>query len=483
MSHYNGLHLTWPETPIGQTTLADELCITVEGRALERKCLGDFYTGAYWSPVEKDCADVQSELTVTLHKLAKRNITEDNILNTTLNMEMLTTTSEDLSTTDVQYVAQILRNAASVPAVEPAVLRSVVHTVDTTTAVISTAGNREILSNTPTKINTDVENIALNAQTEDQVFMVAGSNFAVSVLPFASFPRGGVLESWGFNMTVLLNDSDRDPHEWLNHFESFEAAVLLPESVLRGKRKNKRTNMVIVVHRNSQFLQNVKVISPVIDVVMGSKPVYDVDPPLEMVFKVSETSLREKKAKWGCVSWDETLNNSFGGWSYKGCFSVLVDSTHVRCYCNHLTSFAVILEISPGLRIPKVHTGVLSIITYIGCSLSIFGLGFVILTFAIFRNWRKDMRHKILFNLSLSLVSFLLIFLVGIKKTGWGFGCMVVAVLLHYFMLASFSWMLVEAFLQYLCLVKVLGTYIPCMLQKAMLFAWGTYWVENCAFY
>ncbi|GBN84973.1 hypothetical protein AVEN_26978-1 [Araneus ventricosus] len=175
--------------------------------------------------------------------------------------------------------------------------------------------------------------------------MVAGSNFAVSVLPFASFPRGGVLESWGFNMTVLLNDSDRDPHEWLNHFESFEAAVLLPESVLREKRRNKRTNMVIVVHRNSQYLKNVKVISPVIDVVVGSKPVYDVDPPLEMVFKVSEMSLREKKAKWGCVSWDETLNNTFGGWSYKGCFSVLVDPTHVRCYCNHLTSFAVILEL------------------------------------------------------------------------------------------------------------------------------------------
>ncbi|GBO16094.1 hypothetical protein AVEN_233669-1 [Araneus ventricosus] len=121
MSHYNECNLTWPETRIGQTTLADELCITVEGRALERKCLGDFNTGAYWSPVEKDCVDVQSELTVTLHKLAKRNITEDNILNTTLSMEMLTTTSEDISSTDVQYVAQILRNAASVPAVEPAV--------------------------------------------------------------------------------------------------------------------------------------------------------------------------------------------------------------------------------------------------------------------------------------------------------------------------------------------------------------------------
>ncbi|GBN08144.1 hypothetical protein AVEN_233372-1 [Araneus ventricosus] len=90
-----------------------------EGGALERKCLGDFYTGAQWNPVEKNCTDVQSQVTMTLYELAKTNITEDNILNSTKSMEMLTTSSEQLSSTDVQYVAQILRNVANIPAVEP----------------------------------------------------------------------------------------------------------------------------------------------------------------------------------------------------------------------------------------------------------------------------------------------------------------------------------------------------------------------------
>ncbi|GBM03995.1 Adhesion G-protein coupled receptor G4 [Araneus ventricosus] len=40
-------------------------------------------------------------------------------------------------------------------------------------------------------------------------------------------------------------------------------------------------------------------------------------------------------------------------------------------------------------------------------------------------------------------------------------------------MLATFTWMLVEAFIHYLNLVKVIGTYIPNLIQKAMLFAWG----------
>jgi len=45
--------------------------------------------------------------------------------------------------------------------------------------------------------------------------------------------------------------------------------------------------------------------------------------------------------------------------------------------------------------------------------------------------------------------------------------------LLHYFILASFMWMLVEGILQYLRFVKVLGTYIPNFMIKTMIPAWG----------
>lgn len=50
---------------------------------------------------------------------------------------------------------------------------------------------------------------------------------------------------------------------------------------------------------------------------------------------------------------------------------------------------------------------------------------------------------------------------------------MIVAVLLHYFLLASFGWMLVETVIQYLNFVKVLSTYIPGFMRKSMICAWG----------
>ncbi|GBM75362.1 hypothetical protein AVEN_167477-1 [Araneus ventricosus] len=275
-----------------QFSTADRFFVgTAEGIALERKCLGDFYTGAQWSPVENGCADVQSNLTVTLYELAKGNITKDKILDSTLSMAMMMTAAEDLSPSDVQYVAQILRNAASVPAVEPEVLRSVVHTVDTVINTISASENRDIFSNLPRKIGTAVENIALNTQTDNKAVKVAGNNIALSVLPLSLIPRGGVLENWGSDVTMLLNDSDKEPEERLEQFESFEVAVFLPENVLEEKRRNKETDMVIVVSRNSQFLKNVTVISAVIDVVMGTEQVFDVDPPLKMIFKVLKVIL------------------------------------------------------------------------------------------------------------------------------------------------------------------------------------------------
>ena len=53
----------------------------------------------------------------------------------------------------------------------------------------------------------------------------------------------------------------------------------------------------------------------------------------------------------------------------------------VRCKCDHLTNFALLMDVS--------QTGVnpleLQVITWIGCGLSLAGLFLTLLTFAIFR--------------------------------------------------------------------------------------------------
>jgi len=51
--------------------------------------------------------------------------------------------------------------------------------------------------------------------------------------------------------------------------------------------------------------------------------------------------------------------------------------------------------------------------------------------------------------------------------------CVYFQALLHYFILSSFMWMLVEGILQCLRFVKVIATYIPNFMIKSMIPAWG----------
>ena len=93
------------------------------------------------------------------------------------------------------------------------------------------------------------------------------------------------------------------------------------------------------------------------------------------------------------------------------------------------------------------------------------------------RKLRKARSTKTLAHLAVALLCVNVVFLSGIDKTpdktGNLIGCMVVAALLHYFVLAAFMWMLVQAVVQYLKFVKVLGTHINHFMWKASAAAWG----------
>jgi G protein-coupled receptor 64/G protein-coupled receptor 126 len=88
------------------------------------------------------------------------------------------------------------------------------------------------------------------------------------------------------------------------------------------------------------------------------------------------------------------------------------------------------------------------------------------------RKLRRGRAQQTLFNLALAMLCSWVVFLTGIKQTHSFYGCIIVAVLLHYFILSTFMWMLMEAFLQYLTFVKVLGTYVTRYTLKTVLIAW-----------
>ena len=91
------------------------------------------------------------------------------------------------------------------------------------------------------------------------------------------------------------------------------------------------------------------------------------------------------------------------------------------------------------------------------------------------RKLRSSRSQKTLFNLAIALLCADVIFLGGIDKTESYIGCVVVAACLHYFLLASFIWMLIEGILQYIRFVKIFDTYIYKFTLKMGIIAWGEY--------
>ena len=89
------------------------------------------------------------------------------------------------------------------------------------------------------------------------------------------------------------------------------------------------------------------------------------------------------------------------------------------------------------------------------------------------RTLREKRPAQILIGLCSALVLTIITFLAGIQANGKT-GCQVFAVLIHYFVLASFMWMAVEGFNLYLCFVKIVKDSISRFMLKSNVFAWGT---------
>lgn len=264
-----------------------------------------------------------------------------------------------------------------------------------------------------------------------------------------------------------------------------DVAIILPEnltytvatshvSMRANIRFESKIQLAFAVFKNAKLFQdrdsfpNYTVSSPIIQATYRGEVVKNLEEPVTLIFKPPEYGRRNTK----CVFWDFSKNGGRGGWSTQGCWKGKSRGNHDVCHCNHLTCFAQLMNYNSD-DFDGNHALALDIITIIGCCLSIGGLLLVFTTFFLFKKWRRPLDNKILVNLSFSVFCSIVIFLAGINQTWNKILCRSIAVALHYFILASFGWMLVEAVHQYLKFVKVVGTYIPRFMWKASVSAWG----------
>uniref|UniRef100_A0A667WS74 Adhesion G protein-coupled receptor G4b n=1 Tax=Myripristis murdjan TaxID=586833 RepID=A0A667WS74_9TELE len=167
-----------------------------------------------------------------------------------------------------------------------------------------------------------------------------------------------------------------------------------------------------------------------------------------------------------------------GGWNSHGCVIQSTSTYQTSCLCDHLTHFAVLL-VTP---LSDTDSQILTVISYLGSGISSIFLGVTLLTYIAFEKLRQDYPSKILINLSVALLGLNMLFLLDSWLSSFpSYGlCIFTAATLHYFLLASFTWMGLEAVHMYFALVKVFNVYVPSYILKFCAVGWGIPLVIVC---
>ncbi|XP_009997755.1 PREDICTED: cadherin EGF LAG seven-pass G-type receptor 1 [Chaetura pelagica] len=214
---------------------------------------------------------------------------------------------------------------------------------------------------------------------------------------------------------------------------------LLPENYDPDRRSLRLPNRPII---------NTPVVSTAIHS-DGELPPNLVDKPIIVEYAMLET---EERTKPVCVFWNHSITiGGAGAWSSRGCELFSRNQSHIACQCNHITSFAVLMDISKrenGEVLP------LKIVTYTTVSISLVALLITFILLVLIRTLRSNL-HSIHKNLVAALFFSELVFLIGINQTENPFVCTVIAILLHYFYMSTFAWMFVEQLHIYRMLTEV----------------------------
>ncbi|XP_060577731.1 adhesion G protein-coupled receptor L3-like isoform X2 [Ruditapes philippinarum] len=268
------------------------------------------------------------------------------------------------------------------------------------------------------------------------------------------------------NMAIQLQviDVDKNGSEAVDTiFKADENDFAIPQENLKRFSTGGLARLVFINYKSvgdymvpndynaDDFIER-QMISQVISASLSEKPANE--PLLQpVVFTLKVEKMKpDQNITQLCSFWNFSLGHT-GAWSQEGCSLKENNNSHVTCQCDHLTNFAILMDVH-STKVADVHSIVLSYITYVGIIISIICLVMSWITFVCLRSIQGE-RNSIHKNLAFCLFIAEVLFLFGIERTDNKIACAVIAGFLHYFFLSSFTWMFVEGIHIVFMLVQV----------------------------
>uniref|UniRef100_A0A8C8YQV8 Adhesion G-protein coupled receptor G6 n=1 Tax=Prolemur simus TaxID=1328070 RepID=A0A8C8YQV8_PROSS len=445
----------WPAIIPSQYNLP---CLDKPGFSVSRICYNSATDSsvAYWGPLDlSNCSKEANEVANQILNLTAdgQNLTSANITSIVEQVKKIVNNEENIDITLGSTLMNIFSNILS--SSDSDLLESSSEALKT----IDELAFKIDLTSTP-HVNITTRNLALGVSS-----LSPGTN-AIS----------------NFSIGLPSNNESYFQMDFENRQMDPLASVILPPNLLENLSQE---DSVLV--RRAQFTffnktglfqdvgpQRKTLVSYVMACSIGNITIQNLTNPVQI--KIKHTGTQEVHRPI-CAFWDMNKNTSVGRWNTSGCIAHRgFDSSETVCLCNHFTHFGVLMDLPRSAsQMDARNTKVLTFISYIGCGISAIFSAATLLTYVAFEKLRRDYPSKILMNLSTALLFLNLIFLLDSWITSFGVDglCTAVAALLHFFLLATFTWMGLEAIHMYIALVKVFNTYIRRYILKFCIVGWG----------
>ncbi|XP_071510782.1 uncharacterized protein [Diadema antillarum] len=437
-----------------------------------------------------------------LKDLLEEPITEDNVEEVAEELAELTEDAEDMTADGVDTTAEILENITALNSSEPQVTTAVVETVSNLMAVseeeLQSAAEDGATNRAVQALESQL--MFVNVSATNGTYKDVQENVGVQVTEYSP----GDLDA-GLTFLYATNDPDgplkpdeivvipaNDENVTMSEVTT-QARLTLPSS-LGSRIDGNITRVSFVVYRttsmflsswyfdynekNPDFTRNPN--TRIISATVNGVPIANLLDPVEGTFLPLVNSDGENVTNVTnplCVSWDFEADDGRGNWTQKGCYLVESDDVdELMCHCNHLTNFAILMDIHGGTTLTSYQDFVLEVMSYVGCCLSIVCLTVTLATFLTTRSLRKLRPNKILMSLSASLLCLYTVFIVllSVNRVSMVI-CGVIVGLLHFSLLMALCWMAVESLNIYLMVIKVFVQMgLEHFMLKAAIFAIGT---------
>ncbi|XP_055058002.2 adhesion G-protein coupled receptor G5 [Misgurnus anguillicaudatus] len=281
---------------------------------------------------------------------------------------------------------------------------------------------------------------------------------------------------------------DVTPTAQRNNQSNPAPSIYLPPYLMSaGRKKSKvlityfRDNAVKTLFKTN--LPNSNILEDVVGITVENEIIKNLPEPVRIRFHHSPFLPTQSKS---CVSWDNKRDNEVI-WRSDGCEIVNINAVETECHCNHLTYFAILVQLKPDAEVR--HLEALTFITAVGCAVSLVSC-LVLFYWLCKKSTGKKNQSSLVHRglvVAVFLLSLLFIFTGTLANVGNSAVCWITGALLHYALLSTLCWMAMEVFHAFLLVHQVFklpphswwfylgGFGLPALLVSILLFIGDIY--------